>query len=193
MPNINLDNGLSYEVEQQEVVQAFNQLKTERDDAQTKLDAATSDHEKTKAELDTAKARIDELEKVDIAAEAKKLADARVDCLAKAGKVLDKEELAKLDGASVTDVKKAVISKRFPDANLDEATDVYIDTRFDTIIDLVKEDGGDDDEGGDDAAARQRKAVQSRGDSNDTEEPDADKARSAMQNSRRDAWKPEAK
>jgi len=194
MPHINLDNGLSYEVDSAEVVVAFGQLKADKEDLQTKLDAANAELEKTKAELDTSKARVDELEKVDVAAEAKKLADARVDCITKAKKVLDKEELEKLDGAAVVDIKKAVISKRFPEAKLDDATDVYIDTRFDTIIDLAKEDGGDDTGGNaDDAAARQRKAVQSRGDSGDKGEPDADSARKSMQNSRRDAWKNEKK
>lgn len=171
-------NGLDYEAAP-EVANHLDTVVKERDEARAKLDTVT-------AERDTHKAKVDELEKVDHKDEIAKAVKTRLDLERAAVTHLDEETQKKLDSMEDKEIKSAVILKAFPNATdqLKDASDTYLDARFDSALDVLKDKKGDD-KTRNDTMAKQRQAAKS-GDAKKTSDDkddalDQDKARERMQ------------
>ena len=146
MDKIHLD-GADYQAEPQ-VIAAYNkamdradglekELNKVREDAKTAEDALKAEKSTVEAERDSLKERIDAMEnelpgKIDSAVQS------RLDLV---GKATAAGVEVKADMADA-DIKKAVISKVFPSANLDGKDDAYINARFDCACEIsaVKSD-----------------------------------------------------
>lgn len=130
MQKLRLDNGLEYDASP-EVVVAFNALKQDAEDANTKLSEAQTTISTITAERDTLKADAAEFEnKLKQAREdAQKTIKARTELEAKAEK-----HGIKCDGLDDIAVKKAVVAKLKPSIKLDGKDDTYINVAFDMAI-----------------------------------------------------------
>ena len=130
MQKLRLDNGLEYDASP-EVVVAFNALKQDAEDANTKLSEAQTTISTITAERDTLKADAAEFEnKLKQAREdAEKTIKARTELEAKAEK-----HGIKCDGLDDIAVKKAVVAKLKPSIKLDGKDDTYINVAFDMAI-----------------------------------------------------------
>ncbi|MEA1204851.1 DUF2213 domain-containing protein [Enterobacter hormaechei] len=130
MQKLRLDNGLEYDASP-EVVVAFNALKQDAEDANTKLSEAQATISTITAERDTLKADAAEFEnKLKQAREdAEKTIKSRTELEAKAEK-----HGIKCDGLDDIAVKKAVVAKLKPSIKLDGKDDTYINVAFDMAI-----------------------------------------------------------
>lgn len=130
MQKLRLDNGLEYDASP-EVVVAFNALKQDAEDANTKLSEAQTTISTITAERDTLKADAAEfVNKLKQAREdAEKTIKARTELEAKAEK-----HGIKCDGLDDIAVKKAVVAKLKPSIKLDGKDDTYINVAFDMAI-----------------------------------------------------------
>jgi hypothetical protein len=157
---VTLDNGISYDAVP-EVAAEMKRLKDEL--ARVKGDAATaattaantlaSSKQEMQKVIDTEKGRADGLQDkvTKLEEEAKKLpaqiADGirrRAGLVKVAEKVLPEAEVTKLDSMSEMDIKKAVILARNPKAKMDEkASEDYITSRFDSIVEAMDEEDAD--------------------------------------------------
>nr|WP_304188461.1 DUF2213 domain-containing protein [Hafnia alvei] len=130
MQKLRLDNGLEYDASP-EVVVAFNALKQDAADKQTKLDEANTTISTITAERDTLKADAAEFET--------KLKQAREDAAVTIKARTELEAKAekhgiKCDGLDDISVKKAVVAKLKPSIKLDGKDDTYINVAFDMAI-----------------------------------------------------------
>jgi len=144
MPNlkkIKLD-GVDYEAEG-EVIKTLNQKSTELNEIQSKVDTLNTDFTKLTAERDTLKDRVDQLEK-----ELKELKDSELDetrineAVEKRLKILSAADAAEIkvdEKDTELEIQKAVIIKVFPQAQLDNKDQIYIDARFDGAVELLQE------------------------------------------------------
>lgn len=142
MMKVTLDGGLQYDAAP-EVVNALdkaNAVIEEKkkciEDAQVAYKNLQTDHETLKGKFD---ALADELKKakatndnIDIVS----LAKARLKIVDQARAILSKEEVKTIDDMNDLDIKKAVIKAMSSDVNLDEASETYINGRYDACIDL---------------------------------------------------------
>ena len=133
MQKLRLDNGLEYDASP-EVVVAFNALKQDAEDANTKLSEAQTTISTITAERDTLKA--------DAAGFEDKLKQAREDAAATIKARADLEAKAdkhgiKHDGMDDIAVKKAVIAKLKPAMKLDGKDDTYVNVAFDMAIEAA--------------------------------------------------------
>lgn len=168
MNKITLD-GIEYEASP-EVINAYRKLEKAVTDNQAKIDSLTAETEKIKADRDTHKAKLDEIAKIDnvkIVADAVK---ARLALERAVAGILPQD--TKIDSMSDKDIRVAVVKARFPEANLDAASDEYIRARFDATMELVKADAANAD-----TMAKQRQASGSRTPAENTDCGDADAAR----------------
>lgn len=190
MPFIKLDSGLSYEVEQAEVVKGFEDLQTKLDSAKAELETKNAEISKLKADVDTEKEKSTELQKkidgqdehIDAAVKA------RVTLVNMANTHLDEEICKKLDSMSNVEIKKAIVLAKFPEAKLDEKDEVYIDARFDSAMELLEKDKKDNKKHSDKMSSQRKKIV----DSKKTDEDDGDKVDNAQNkylDSLTNAWK----
>jgi len=148
MVKITLD-GVEYECESGLATAVQSALKTAKTDSEKKAqehkdsaDSLTTDNEKLKAkndELTEENKKISEKKLDD--KEIHKLATERSALVVSATKVLDKD--TKFDEMSNADIRKAVVAKSCPDLKLDEKTEVYIEARFDGIVETLKETKND--------------------------------------------------
>lgn len=109
---------------------SYTILEKERNDLKTTLS-------KTEAERDTALSENKKL-KEDQADESKikKLVTERINIISAASRL----KIDVKDTDSNSDIQKACILKKFPDAKLDGKDEVYINARFDTITDLLSQE-----------------------------------------------------
>ncbi|UCS15214.1 DUF2213 domain-containing protein [Hafnia paralvei] len=130
MQKIRLDSGLEYDAAP-EVVVAYQALKQDAADKQTKLDEANTTISTITAERDTLKADAAEFEtKLKQARE-----DAAVTIKARAELEAKAEKHGiKCDGLDDISVKKAVVAKLKPSIKLDGKDDTYINVAFDMAI-----------------------------------------------------------
>lgn len=130
MQKLRLDNGLEYDASP-EVVVAFNALKQDAEDANTKLSEAQTTISTITAERDTLKADAAEFENKlkQARKDAEKTIKARTELEAKAEK-----HGIKCDGLDDIAVKKAVVAKLKPSIKLDGKDDTYINVAFDMAI-----------------------------------------------------------
>ena len=140
MDKIHLD-GADYQAEPQ-VIAAYNkavdradglekELEKARTDAKEQLDKLTAAKSTVEAERDSIKERLDAMENEMPG----KIEKAIKDRLELVGKATAAGVEVKADMADA-DIKKAVISKVFPSANLDGKDDAYIAARFDCACEL---------------------------------------------------------
>lgn len=146
MDKIHLD-GADYQAEPQ-VIAAYNkamdradglekELNKVREDAKAAEDALKAEKSTVEAERDSLKERIDAMEK-ELPGKIDNAVQSRLDLV---GKATAAGVEVKADMADA-DIKKAVISKVFPSANLDGKDDAYINARFDCACEIsaVKSD-----------------------------------------------------
>lgn len=131
------------------IIAELNKAKQSEDELQKTKDSVTSlqtekadlskTHEATQAKLDVAN---EELKKrTDAAPDDKKireLAKARMGLEKIATHILPKEQTEKLDTMEDAQIKRAVILVDSPTAQLEGKSDVYIDTRFDSVAEKVR-------------------------------------------------------
>lgn len=140
MDKIHLD-GADYQAEPQ-VIAAYNkavdradglekELDKARTDSKEQLDKLTAEKSTVEAERDSIKERLDAMEKEMPG----KIEKAIKDRLELVGKATAAGVEVKADMAD-SDIKKAVISKVFPSANLDGKDEAYIAARFDCACEL---------------------------------------------------------
>ena len=135
-----LKTAISNEVNRsKETMDEFTKTKEQVTSLQKEKDDLTKAQEATQAKLDVAN---DELKKrMDSAPDDKKIrefAKARMSLEKVATHILPKEQAEKLDAMSDADIKRAVIMVDSPTAQLDGKSDVYIDTRFDSVAEKVR-------------------------------------------------------
>ena len=141
-----------------------------------RIDALSTEAEQAKADAETCKAKADaateELEAIKAERTDEKIRDAaraRVELERTAAKVLGDD--AELGDKTDREIQEAVVRAVHKDAKLDEATDVYVQARFDAAVDTHKVHA--------DAATRQRETAAPRADANRGESAE-DKRREAM-------------
>ncbi len=131
------------------LIAELNKTKVSEDELSKAKDAVTSlqnekaelvkNNEATQAKLDAAS---DELKKRNDAAPDEKkirdLAKARMGLEKIANHILPKEQTEKLDSMADVEIKRAVILMDSPTAQLEGKSDVYIDTRFDSVAEKVR-------------------------------------------------------
>ena len=145
LKKINLD-GIDYEAEES-VIKALNTEKKRADDAVAELSKFEEDSAKElsvmTAERDTQKERADKAEEDLAKAKAEALDSTKLDEAVNARIELYKN--AEKAGVEVkndmkdADIKKAVIAKVFPKANLDGKDSAYIDARYDATVEMLAE------------------------------------------------------
>lgn len=188
MKKINID-GIEYDAAP-EVANKLTKETERADTAENALKTANEEKTKIQANLDEANEKIKKAEERDDAAEIKKAVKARLDLVAQVTPHLDEETVKKVADMSDKDLKIAVIKKHYPEANLDDKDDVYIDARFDGAIELNPERK-------DENTASQRQQMnggdksKNRGDNRD--EPDQEKSRQDMEDNLKNAWKNDTK
>lgn len=154
MPKFRID-GIDYDAAQ-EVINFISKLQSNCDAIQGKLDTANADSQKLQAKVDELTEKNDSLSKRDIDKEIREGVTKRLGILKVAQTVLDQKEHGKLDSMTDAEIKSAVIKAKFPSANLDGKTEVYIDARFDSISETLEFDT--------DAIGRSRQASGKRAD-----------------------------
>ena len=145
LKKINLD-GIDYEAEESVII-ALNTEKKRADDAVAELSKFKEDSAKElsvmTAERDTQKERADKAEEDLAKAKAEALDSTKLDEAVNARIELYKN--AEKAGVEVkndmkdADIKKAVIAKVFPKANLDGKDSAYIDARYDATVEMLAE------------------------------------------------------
>jgi len=122
-----------------ETMDEFTKTKELVTTLQKEKEDLTKAQEATQAKLDVAN---EELKKrVDSAPDEKKIlefAKARMGLEKVASHILPKEQVEKLDSMNDADIKRAVIMVDSPTAQLDGKSDIYIDTRFDSVAEKVR-------------------------------------------------------
>lgn len=159
MPKFRID-GIDYDAAQ-EVINFISKLQSNCDAIQGKLDTANADSQKLQAKVDELTEKNDSLSKRDINKEIREGVTKRLGLLKVAQTVLDQKEHGKLDSMTDAEIKSAVIKAKFPSANLDGKTEVYIDARFDSISETLEFDP--------DAIGRSRQASGKRADGENTD------------------------
>ena len=141
-------------------------------------DQAKADAETNKAKADEAQAELDKLKEQRSDEAIREAAKARVALERDAAKVLGDE--AELDGKTDRQIQEEVVQKVHSDADLSEASDTYVQARYDAALATAKAHG--------DAMAKQREtagATAPAGDGQDTPEAKRDAAMESI----RSAWK----
>lgn len=189
MPLVKID-GISYEAPA-EVVRHVEKQDAALAKAAADVQTAVAKTDSISAERDTLKAKVDTLEKVDVAAEARKIATARTSLERQVTPHLDEETVKKIDTLTDADLRKAVILKAFPkaDAQLANASDVYVQARFDSALEMLSNSTDTDGDAAQRAAAK-TDSTRTDGAGN---VPDSDKSRNDMAERARNAWKVEEK
>lgn len=144
-------DGMEYEVDNADFVKLFKEqnkelekLKSDSTEelktVQDKLDTLQAKHDQLDEDNKSLKKDADDLKKVDKEKEINEAVKEKLDLMIVAEK-LDVE--VKVDMSS-KDIKKAVILKKAPTAKLDEATDVYLNARFDAVVESMDETSGNE-------------------------------------------------
>jgi len=139
MKNITLD-GVEYKAEA-EVLKNLNQTKETVVELNTKMDALVIEKSKIEAERDTLKDQVEALTKENADAKQNKVDASEVGKLVKARmalvKVAEQMKVEVKDEMSDIEIMKAVIVTKFPNTKLDEKDAVYIQARFDGVVELI--------------------------------------------------------
>lgn len=146
MKKIKLD-GIEYEAEES-VIKALNAETTRADNAESELNKLKEDSKNEisvlTADRDTQKERADKAEEELATLKANSMDKTKLDEAVKAKmELLKNAEMAGVEvkgDESDVDLKKAIITKVFPKANLDGKDDVYIQARYDGAIENLSDE-----------------------------------------------------
>lgn len=125
MVKINIDN---VDVEVDEAV------KKAYDNLNARLDSATAETEALKAKLDETEEQLKKAKEINSDSAISEKAKARVELIAKAGKVVNIDGLYDL---SDRDIKLSVIKSRYDSLDLTDKSDDYVSARFDAICEAL--------------------------------------------------------
>ena len=137
LKNLVLD-GVQYEAEET-VIKTLNKYKMKSDELQVKLDEAKANVEKIQAEFDSLSEKNDKLMKEleDSKNDSERIENAvkeRLNLL----QVADKAGVEIKEDMSPEEIRKSVILKIFPKANLEGKSDIYIMARYDASIEELE-------------------------------------------------------
>jgi uncharacterized protein len=141
LKKIKIDDG-EYEVAT-EVSSEYEMLKSENERLKADLLSRDEDIRNLRDEVERLKAERDQLKEKDSSMMDKKTdsedkflkaVKERVKLVSTAKQVLDSEMFEKLDDMTDLDIKKSVVKARCPNANLDKASDIYVQARYDALI-----------------------------------------------------------
>jgi hypothetical protein len=121
-----------------EVVNFANEQSTKVDSLTTDLKSANSEKEKLQGRIDSAEAKVVELQKVDSKDAINKGVKERIELILIAKDKLGEE--VKVDDLSNLDIKKAVVKKVLPDLKLDGKSDERVEACFEAAIEFTKGD-----------------------------------------------------
>lgn len=166
-------------------------LVVEKVDLQKKLDAADGAHDATKKELDTVKldakkaADKGEADKAEWKKDESKRIAKRVRLMRMALRFFDddKDMDEKMDGMTDNEIRLAVIKKRDDKFDAKDRSEDYVESRFDTICDLAKDDRGVN------GVARLAQNLQLHVDAADGADDPVSKARAKRDDQALNAWK----
>lgn len=183
MSHVKID-GIEYEAAP-EVINALSKAEAKVDSTKTELTTFKTDKEEIQGKLDSAledNEKLKETSNVDEAVQAG--VAARIKLITEATPRLDEATIKNLDSMTDTEIKKAVILKAQPKAkdklDSDDVTDVYINARFDAVLETeVKKDKQSDN----------RKKLNNN-DNNDDDRIDSATAKSNFDKSLTNRWKP---
>jgi len=140
MPNLKnlVLDGVQYEAEET-VIKTLNKYKMKSDELQVKLDEAKANVEKIQAEFDSLSEKNDKLMKEleDSKNDSERIENAvkeRLNLL----QVADKAGVEIKEDMSPEEIRKSVILKIFPKANLEGKSDIYIMARYDASIEELE-------------------------------------------------------
>ena len=185
MIKVNVD-GLSYDAAP-EIANFLTKETARADDAETKLVTVNEAQSKLQANHDQISEELKKLKEKNVDEDIQVGVQKRLVLITSATPHLDAETMKKINDMSDKDIKVAVITARFPDVKLDEKDDVYIDARFDGVLEM------DPKKGDDNAMATQRQKVNPQSNNDDSDLPDQDKSRKKHVDGLKDAWKTEQK
>lgn len=138
MPKFNI-NGIDYDAAQ-EVINHITSLQAKNDELSATVETVKNEGTKLQAKLDSAEEKITSLEKQDSTEEINAAVKARLDLIKIANLALDEEELKKIDSMSNEELQRAVILKKQPNAKLDEKDSIYVQARFDSVVEGLEFD-----------------------------------------------------
>jgi len=144
-------DGIEYAVPP-EVERHVAKLDEQMQATKAELDQAKQDAETDKAKLDEKEAELEKLKADNSDEKIKEAAKARIDLERKAMTVLDEETVKAIGDMSDRQIQEAVVKAVHTDVDLAEASDIYVQARFDAALDTHKAHG--------DAMAKQRQQVQ---------------------------------
>jgi hypothetical protein len=187
---ITLD-GLEYKAAP-EVINAFAKKNQELSDKSSKLDSLNIEFEKLKAEKDSLKEKLDEAAKFDMAGEINKAVKERVKLISDIKNLFNNDtEGFNFDGMSDLELKKLAVEKKCKKANLDGVSEVYIQARFDGILEDFSEKGNS--KIGEQRKLATRKLDAEKEEDEEKEELDEEKARERMMAKMKDGYKKDRK
>jgi len=170
-------DGITYEAAP-EVANALVKQTARADEAVAKVAGAESQLDALRAKFDEQATELTKLKAVDNSKAVNEAARARVALLTQAGKVLKADALEKLLDSDNRAVQEAVIKTKHAELKLDGQSDVYVQARFDAVIDAL----------GKDAIAVQRQAAFSRADASGAESK-SDEAKKKANDELTSMWK----
>jgi len=183
MPKVRID-GIEYDAAQ-EVVNFLTKETARADASDALVKTEKSEHDKTRADRDSQKARADalEAEKAKTPALVATAVAARINLERKATTVLDAKDCEGLDKLADVDIEKKIVLAVFPEAKLDGVSDDYLNARVDSAIDMkdkIKRDG---------AMADQRDKSAPHADGTGTNEQGVEAAEKRYQSGVKESWK----
>ncbi len=159
-----------------------SELTTKATSAETKLTETDAKLEANQAKLDAAneelKKRTDSVDPSD--AKVREFAKARMSLEKIAAHVLPQEQIEKMDSMSDVEIKKAIIQADSPTAILDGKSEIYLETRFDSVAEKIRARS--------DLNTNFGNAVV-KNDSRNEAAPDSDEKRKQMRKDSEDEWK----
>jgi len=183
MVKVRID-GIEYEAAPE--VEKFLTKETARADSATaEVKAEKTEHDKTKADRDSQKARADalEAEKAKLPGVVAAAVAARISLERKAATVLDEKDREGIDKLADVDIKKKIVLAVFPEAKLDGVSDDYLNARVDSALDMkdkITHDG---------AMADQRSKSAPHSDGPGTNEQGVEAAEKRYQSGVKESWK----
>lgn len=180
-------DGVDYQAEAP-VIAALNQAKKDVDDRdnqivdlKTKLSDAEGKRDSYKEQADSL---VVENKTLKDSATDEAMIEKKVNELLKVRQTADHLGIEVKDGESKQDTMKAVILAKFPSAKLDDRDEVYIQSRFDSVVEMIEEEG--------DKTVKKAAATVAHGDESRADEYDAEAARKRMIERQREASRAKA-
>jgi hypothetical protein len=126
-----------------EVIKKYSQSKADSESLSKEIEVLKSDSSKLQAEKDTLQDKVDSLEAKIKELEERKIGEKEINDAVEAKiallKVAEKAGVEVIDGMDQKEIKKAIILKVSPKANLDGKDDTYISARFDGVAESLEE------------------------------------------------------